>query len=104
MERMSTTPAREHYVWSLARGGTSASRARLLRVAIGGIAHETNTFSPVPTTMECFRQRAVLSASAMIERCAGSRNVLGGMIAAASAEGVELLPTHFAAAAPGGAG
>ncbi len=101
MERTSTTPARERHD-SLPRGGTPASQARHPRVAVGGIAHETNTFSSVPTTMECFRQRAVLSGSAMIERCAGSRNVLGGMIAAAIAEEVELLPTLFAAAAPGG--
>jgi microcystin degradation protein MlrC len=102
MERMPWMPALEFPGRSAIGASALANRTRSPRVAIGGIAHETNTFSPVPTTVDNFRQRAFLSGSAIIERCAGSRNVLGGMMAGAATDGVELLPTLFAAAAPGG--
>ncbi|MDP9365915.1 MAG: M81 family metallopeptidase, partial [Chloroflexota bacterium] len=72
------------------------------RVAVGGIAHETNTFSPLPTTLERFHERSYLSGDAILRRCRGARNVLGGVVDEADARGVMLLPTLVASALPSG--
>jgi microcystin degradation protein MlrC len=79
----------------------SASR-RALRIAVGGVSHETNTFSPLPTTLDSFRRRSLLSGEAILDQGRGSRSALGGVIAAADASGARLLPTLFASAPPGG--
>ena len=71
-------------------------------MAVGGISHETNTFSPMPTTLEDFRARAYLTGDALLQQGRGARNVLGGIIDAAMEAGVVLVPTLFASAAPGG--
>jgi len=77
-------------------------RRRPLRVALGGISHETNTFSPVPTSLEAFHQRVFLSGDAILRHARGVRNALGGIVDAAHEHGVTLAPALFAAAMPGG--
>ena len=72
------------------------------RVVLGGIAHETNTFNPIPTGVDAFRERALLQGGALCDQARGARNVLGGAIAAAEAAGLEVVPTLFASAMPGG--
>ncbi len=80
----------------------AASRIQGPRIAVGGISHETNTFSPVPTTLDAFRARAHLVGDALVQQGRGARNVLGGIIDAATEAGVTLVPTLFASATPGG--
>ena len=82
-------------------GGRLASRAAP-RIAVGGIAHETNTFSPVPTTLADFRSRSYLLGEALIRSSRGARNVLGGIVDQAERQGIVLLPTLFASAMPAG--
>lgn len=77
-------------------------RLRRLRVAVGGIAHETNTFAPRPTTLHDFEGRTYLSGASLLEGCRGALNVVGGVIAEADARGVDLLPLLVASALPGG--
>jgi microcystin degradation protein MlrC len=72
------------------------------RVVLGGIAHETNTFNPVPTGLTAFRERALLQGEALRDQARGARSALGGVIAAAEAAGLEVVPTLFASATPGG--
>ena len=73
-----------------------------VRVALGGISHETNTFNPAPTGLDAFRRRAYLVGDAVLRAGRGAPNALGGMVDAASERGVTLVPTAFAAAMPGG--
>jgi microcystin degradation protein MlrC len=73
-----------------------------LTIAIGGISHETHAFSPMPTALADFEQRALLSGAAMLSAARGSDGVLGGIIDTAGKAGVELVPTLFASAMPAG--
>lgn len=61
-----------------------------MRIAVGGIRHETNTFSPLYTTYDDFH----------IAR--GADVTEGGLAELARREGVELVPTLSASAYPGG--
>jgi microcystin degradation protein MlrC len=75
-----------------------------LRVAVGGIAQETNTFTGIPTTMAEFEGRGgELSVdSAVIDEHRGVNSVIGGFIDELEAAGDEILPTLHARATPGG--
>jgi microcystin degradation protein MlrC len=72
------------------------------RLAIGGLAHETNTFSPVATTLDAFRRRAYLTGEAVVRRSRAGRGVLGGFVDATEDAGATILPTLFASAPPAG--
>jgi microcystin degradation protein MlrC len=74
---------------------------RPARIAVGGIAHETNTFASMPTTLDDFQQRALLTGNALLMSARGNDGALGGVTAAAEGR-AELLPTLFASAAPSG--
>lgn len=50
-----------------------------MRIAIGQLCQETNTFNPLPTTRELFEQFGVLRGTALLERMAQT-NELGGFI------------------------
>jgi microcystin degradation protein MlrC len=80
----------------------SPDRRRAPRLAIGGLAHETNSFSPVATTLDAFRRRSYLTGDAIVRQSRVGRSVVGGIVAAAEAAGATLLPTLFASASPGG--
>jgi microcystin degradation protein MlrC len=84
------------------RGAALRGHPSVLRIAVGGIAHETNTFSSVPTTLDRFQERSYLSGEAILRRSRGTRNVLGGLVDEAEARGVRLLPTLVASALPAG--
>jgi microcystin degradation protein MlrC len=77
-------------------------RRRAPRLAIGGLAHETNSFSPVATTLESFRRRSYLTGESIVRQSRVGGSVLGGIVDAAEAAGATLLPTLFASAPPGG--
>ncbi|MFW6074294.1 MAG: M81 family metallopeptidase, partial [Chloroflexota bacterium] len=72
------------------------------RLVIGGISHETNTFSPIRTTTDLFERRSLVRGPEMIEQSRDVRSALGGMITAAGERGWELIPTLFASATPSG--
>jgi microcystin degradation protein MlrC len=80
----------------------SPDRRLAPRLAIGGLAHETNSFSPVPTTLDAFRRRSYLTGEVVVRQSRAGRGVLGGIVAAAEDAGATLLPTLFAAAPPAG--
>jgi len=68
-----------------------------MRIAIGSIMHESNTFSPIPTTLEEFHPRY---RNALLQE--PERDSLGGIIALLRAQGADLIPTISAHALPGG--
>ncbi|HEV2129283.1 MAG TPA: M81 family metallopeptidase, partial [Thermomicrobiales bacterium] len=72
-----------------------------ITIAIGGISHETHAFAGQLTTLADFDGRALLTGNRLLEHARGSDSVLGGIIAAARPD-VELVPTLFASAMPGG--
>jgi microcystin degradation protein MlrC len=81
---------------------SSPGRRLAPRLAIGGLAHETNSFSPVPTTLDAFRRRSYLTGESLVRQSRIGRGVFGGIVDTAETAGATLLPTLFASAPPGG--
>ena len=71
-----------------------------MRVAIGGISHESSTFTNVATTLDSFRERSYLHGAEIVERFAGVNTPIGGFIEGAEAHGFEAVPTMLAEAFP----
>lgn len=70
-----------------------------MRVGIGGIWQETNTYSSRATTLREFADFELLTGDAIAERHAGTRSVIGGML---DADDLDVVPIFSAGAWPGG--
>lgn len=66
-----------------------------MRVVIGGISHETSTFTPVQTTLDSYRERFLLRGEEIITTFTGSNTPLGGFIEGADKHGYEVIPTLY---------
>lgn len=74
-----------------------------MRIAAGGILHETSTFATVPTTYRDFETGlGLFRGQAVIDKFRGVNNCMGGFIAAADRLGFELAPLLWAFAYPSG--
>ena len=73
-----------------------------MRVATGGISHETSTFTPVPTTLQSYRDRFYLHGDELLSTFRGTNSPIGGFIDGAEQHGFELVPTILATAQPSG--
>jgi microcystin degradation protein MlrC len=73
-----------------------------MRIAIGQITHETNTFSNVKTTKQLFQQYEWLEGEEILSAHNGVRDYLGGMIDEAREKDIEVLPTFSANCNPSG--
>ena len=74
----------------------------MLRIAVGGFAHETNTFSPRTTDLNEFEAEELRRGSE-IERFAGTRTTPGGFVDAITADSeLEMAPIIVGSAIPGG--
>lgn len=71
-----------------------------MRIAIGQIAHETNTFRAGVTGVERFQADTWQTGEEILEKHRGVRDFLGGMIAAGDELGIEIVPTFAASAEP----
>jgi microcystin degradation protein MlrC len=71
-----------------------------MRIAIGEIAHETNTFRAGVTGVERFQADTWQKGEEVLEKHRGVRDFLGGMIAAGDELGIEIVPTFAASAEP----
>lgn len=72
------------------------------RIVIGMIVQESNTFSPIPTTLKDFEDQGLCYGREVLDRY-GQKNELGGFVAAARSEkDIELVPTLRACAWAGG--
>lgn len=68
-----------------------------MRIAIGGISHETNTFNTVPTDLEQFQ---INTGKEILQSLKDTNTVIGGFIDAAEEYQFDLIPTIFANAPP----
>ena len=74
----------------------------MMRIATGGISHETSTFTTVPTTIASADERqGYLHGQEILETYRGVNTPIGGFIAGAEANDFELIPTVFWEAHPG---
>lgn len=79
----------------------NASSARP-RVLIGGVWHETNTFSPIPTDLDAFRRFLFVEGDEIAPALDGTNTEIGGMLAAAEEAGIDPVPACWAGAVPSG--
>lgn len=77
----------------------AADRAR--RLAVIGVYHETNTFSPLPTNTAAFEPRWHRGAE-LITAFEGTRTVVGGFLDGAASAGYGVVPVFGAYATPSG--
>jgi microcystin degradation protein MlrC len=70
-----------------------------MRIATGCIGHETNTFSPVPTTIDSFH---ILQGSQIVSEFRKTATITGGIIDAAEKHGMEIVPLLWTFASPSG--
>lgn len=73
-----------------------------MRVAVGGFSHESHSFSSVPTTLAYLRSAWLDVGPAIWDRYADANSEIQGMLDAAEAHHVELVPTLMAWAWPAG--
>src|SRR5438093_116069 len=69
-----------------------------MKFAIGGISHETNTFSSIRTTRDLFG----VHTTDLLRHFRGTNTGMGGAIAFAERHGIALAPTLCAGATPSG--
>jgi microcystin degradation protein MlrC len=79
----------------------------MTRIAFAGFSHETNTFSPLPTSYDVFTDkgagRGLLDAEGILEmRGKRYNNGFSGFFEVAGREGFEVEPLMFASATPSG--
>ena len=68
-----------------------------MRIATGCVGHETNTFSPVPTTIDSFSR---MVGDGILTNFRNTRTITGGIIDAANELKVELVPLLWSFATP----
>ena len=75
-----------------------------MKLVIAQMRHGTNTFSPMPTTLECFGRAggALLESAEAAAAFRGTNTCLGAMIAAAEQAGAEYVLPAACSAGPGG--
>jgi microcystin degradation protein MlrC len=74
-----------------------------MRIATGGISQETNTFQWEPTTLADFQKGSSrIVRGDEILALDGTGTIYGGIVAEARRQGVDLIPTTFGSAVPGG--
>lgn len=66
-----------------------------MRVATGGLSHESSTFTPVQTTLESYRERFLHKGDDILHTFAGTNTPIGGFIEGARAHDFDLIPTLF---------
>ncbi|MEZ4563441.1 MAG: M81 family metallopeptidase [Thermomicrobiales bacterium] len=71
-----------------------------MRITIGEVMHETNTFRPGITGIEAFQALQWEHGEEIRQRHTGVRDSLGGMLAAAERLSIDLVPTFAATAEP----
>ena len=72
------------------------------RVGIASLMHESNTFYPVPTTREMFRDTCLVSGREVISHWGEAHHEIGGMLELLPALGLETVPLLTGTAMPSG--
>lgn len=73
-----------------------------MRIVIGGIMQESNTWSPIKSKIEHFHTHSYLIGQDVL-KLAGSQNEISGFIQACKEQGVEIVPSMYANAVSWGA-
>ncbi|WP_274362098.1 M81 family metallopeptidase [Paenibacillus thermotolerans] len=73
-----------------------------MKIAVGGMFHETNTFVPLLTTLRHFECCALARGNELLERYEGTSGTWGGVIDRSRELGLQLAPALYAEAVPGG--
>ncbi|WP_243292219.1 M81 family metallopeptidase [Bacillus sp. FJAT-47783] len=73
-----------------------------MKIAIGQVMHESNTFSSVKTTVESFKEYQWIYGEEILEKNRNVKGYLGGMIDKGNELGVDLIPTFSAFCNPSG--
>lgn len=73
-----------------------------MRLVIGKISHESNSFSVIPADLEAFNERGYHRGADILTAFENTNTPLGGFLAGAQSQGVELIPTVAAEATPSG--
>ncbi|MBT5452291.1 MAG: M81 family metallopeptidase [Gemmatimonadetes bacterium] len=73
-----------------------------MRIAIGCIGHETNTFSPVATGIDNFKQGTYCVGEEIVAEFAATSTIIGGFLERAADLGVEAVPLLWTFATPSG--
>lgn len=71
-----------------------------MRIALVGVAHETNTFSRVPATYEEFEKTGFAHGDAIVKEYADSHHTNAGFIEAADRFGFEIVPLLYTHTGP----
>lgn len=66
-----------------------------MRIVIGGIMQESNTFSPIKSRVDHFHSHCYLTGQDVL-KLAGSQNEISGFIQACKEQGIEIVPTMYA--------
>jgi len=67
-----------------------------MKILVGGIYHESHSFSSEPTDLEAFRKVLLLEGSESIEKLRGTVSEMAGFIEGAKKFGFEMIPTLWA--------
>ena len=73
-----------------------------MRIAVGGFMHESNTFAPLPTDLQRFRDASLTYGDAVIPVWQEAHHEVGGFIEGATKFGYEAVPIAMAWATPAG--
>ena len=73
-----------------------------MRVVIGGISHETSTFTTVATDLQSYKDRFYLHGDQILNMFHGTNSPIGGFIDGAKIHDFKLVPAVLAAAQPSG--
>ena len=73
-----------------------------MRIAVGCIGHETNTFSLIPTTIDSFKKCKYYVGEEMFSAFRNSNTIIGGVIDATEEQNMELVPLLWTFANPSG--
>jgi microcystin degradation protein MlrC len=74
----------------------------MIRIAVGGLMHESNTFSATPTDLGSFESGGLEEGQGIRDRWGAAHHEVGGFFQAAHDLGFEPVPTHMAWATPSG--
>jgi microcystin degradation protein MlrC len=72
------------------------------RVGVAGFLHESNTFLGVPTSYEQFESTSLTRGQALLDRWQGAHHELGGFLAGAREQGLQVVPLYATFAVPSG--
>lgn len=79
---------------------TNLIKDHVMRVIVGGILHESSTFTVVPTTWDSYLERFFLTGNEIITTLSGTNTAPSGFIDGAKQFGFEVIPTVYAEAHP----